>query len=75
MLFDLVSEDYQQGHFFTIQDPLRDRLMATIDIINKSMGPETIFYAAQGVKHDWKMRRNKLSPRYTTNWEELVKVY
>ena len=49
--------------------------MRSIDIINESMGRETIFYAAQGVKQDWKMRRNKLSPRYTTNWQELVKVY
>jgi len=71
----LVSEEYQQGHFFTSQDSSRDRLMRSIDIINESMGRETIFYAAQGVKQDWKMRRNKLSPRYTTNWQELVKVY
>ena len=75
MLFNLVSEEYQQGHFFTSQDSSRDRLMRSIDIINESMGRETIFYAAQGVKQDWKMRRNKLSPRYTTNWQELVKVY
>ena len=75
MLFNLVSEEYQQGHFFTSQDSSRDSLMRSIDIINKSMGRETIFYAAQGVKQDWKMRRNNLSPRYTTNWEELAKVY
>ena len=75
MLFNLVSEEYQQGHFFTSQDSSRDSLMRSIDIINKSMGRETIFYAAQGVKQDWKMRRNHLSPRYTTNWEELAKVY
>ena len=75
MLFNLVSEEYQQGHFFTSQDSSRDSLMRSIDIINESMGKETVFYAAQGVKQDWKMRRNNLSPRYTTNWQELVKVY
>ena len=75
MLFNLVSEEYQQGHFFTPQDSSRDSLMKSIDIINESMGRETIFYAAQGVNQNWKMKRNNLSPRYTTNWEELVKVY
>ena len=75
MLFNLVSEQYQQGHFFTSYDPSRDSLMKSIDRINEFMGRDTIFYAAQGVKQNWKMRRNNLSPRYTTNWEELVKVY
>ena len=75
MLFNLVSEEYQQGHFFTPQNSSRDSLMKSIDIINESMGRETIFYAAQGVDQNWKMKRNNLSPRYTTNWEELVKVY
>ena len=75
MLFNLTSEEYQQGHFFMSQDASRDSLMKSIDRINKSMGKETVFYAAQGVKQDWNMRRNNLSPRYTTNWEELVKVY
>ena len=75
MLFNLVSEEYQQGHFFTPQNSSRDSLMKSIDIINESMGRETIFYAAQGVDQNWKMKRNNLSPRYTTNWDELVKVY
>ena len=57
------------------QDASRDSLMKSIDRINKSMGKETVFYAAQGGKQHWNMRRNNLSPRYTTNWEELVKVY
>ena len=49
--------------------------MKSLDTVNQVMGSETVFYAAQGIEHNWKMRRNKLSSRYTTNWMELPKVY
>jgi DNA polymerase V len=46
-------------------------LMTVIDKINKKLGDETIRYAATGIKRPWGMLREKLSPKYTTDWNQL----
>ncbi len=58
------------------------RLMQTIDTINQKMGRATIKLASEGVqkhkgsqiKQPWRMKQEMMSPRYTTNWDELLKV-
>ncbi|MCP4129937.1 MAG: DUF4113 domain-containing protein, partial [bacterium] len=55
-------------------NPEGDALMQTVDRINKSMGREKIFFASQGIKQEWSMRRNFLSKRYTTKWDEIPVV-
>ncbi len=64
--------DIQLGLF----DPPRDtgrarRLMETVDGINRVMGSGAVYFAAQGVTRPWSMRREFLSPRYTTHWDEI----
>ena len=49
--------------------------MKVIDGINLKQGKGTLFFAAQGIKRNWSMRMNIRSPRYTTQWDELPKVY
>lgn len=51
-----------------------NRLMKTIDLINKKWGRDSVKLAAQGMKQVWKMKRSRLSPRYTTNWNELLEI-
>ncbi|MCP4133319.1 MAG: Y-family DNA polymerase, partial [bacterium] len=65
MLCGLISGDHAQLNLF-VQNPEGDALMQTVDRINKSMGREKIFFASQGIKQEWSMRRNFLSKRYTT---------
>jgi DNA polymerase V len=48
-------------------------LMSILDSINQS-GVGRLFFAAQGIKRDWSMKREHLSPSYTTRWDELPKV-
>lgn len=58
------------------------RLMQTIDTINQKMGRATIKLASEGVqkhkgeqiKQPWRMKQEMVSPRYTTCWDELLKV-
>jgi len=50
------------------------RLMAIVDVINKVYGRDTLFLAVQGITRTWKMRQFKLSPHYTTRWDELLSV-
>ncbi|MEL0638485.1 translesion error-prone DNA polymerase V subunit UmuC [Marinomonas sp. TI.3.20] len=49
-------------------------LMSVVDKINHS-GLGNVFFASQGVSPQWSMKREHLSPAYTTRWEELPKVF
>jgi DNA polymerase V len=51
-----------------------DNLMLTLDSINKKMGKNSLFFAAQGIKQHWKEKRNYQSPHYTTQWNNLPSV-
>ncbi len=52
----------------------KQRLMNTIDKINKKLGRDKIGYAIQGTLRPWKMRQEKLSPCYTTKWEDILTI-
>lgn len=63
---------YQPGLF---DDPIVQKesdqaLMQLMDKLNTKHA-NTIFFASQGAKQDWSMKRELLSPAYTTNWREL----
>ncbi|QCU90861.1 Y-family DNA polymerase [Thiomicrorhabdus sediminis] len=48
------------------------KLMQTIDQINRKMGKKTLQLASCGQgKTAWQMKRNLISPRYTTRWPEI----
>lgn len=48
-------------------------LMQVIDRINQS-GKGRIFLARQGMRQDWAMKQEFLSPCYTTRWADIPKV-
>lgn len=51
------------------------RLMATLDVINQRWGRGTLKSAAEGITKPWQMKRQRLSPGYTTDWNELPMVW
>ncbi len=56
-------------------DRLRsDSLMKTLDQINYRYGDSTLKIAAEGLTKNWKMRRSKKSPHYTTSFQDLIRV-
>lgn len=44
------------------------RLMQAMDHINAVWGPGKLRSAAEGVRKEWSMKREKKSPNYTTRW-------
>ncbi len=48
-------------------------LMLILDRINRC-GKGRVFFAGQGLKKNWAMKREHLSPAYTTNWADIPKV-
>jgi DNA polymerase V len=49
-------------------------LMDTLDRINRRMGSGTMQLLGEGVRKSWAMRRENVSQRYTTEWDELAIV-
>ena len=52
----------------------RGKAMAVLDTANRRYGRGTLVYAAGGIEPEWGMRREKLSPAYTTRWDQLLEV-
>lgn len=77
MLSELERRDHLQGSLLgldqTRREHERERLMQTLDAINLRYGRSAVRYAAEGPKRaDWHMRRQFLSPAFTTRWDELA---
>jgi DNA polymerase V len=51
-----------------------NNLMKTLDEINRREGRDFVRVASQGYDRKWKLRQEKLSPRYTTNWDDFLKI-
>jgi DNA polymerase V len=75
LLLDLhPASGVQESLFGRRDDHRRTRLMRTIDQINRQHGRDTVSFAAAGIRRPWKMQRGQLSPCYTTDWGELLRV-
>lgn len=73
MLGDFFSQGVSQLNLFDESPPRlnSELLMQAIDDINKKRGRGTLYFAGQGIQQPWQMKREMLSPRYTTRWSDL----
>lgn len=72
MAFDLVRAEDAPQDLFTVTDSVRSqRLMAAVDAINGRMGRGAIQSAAAGLRPKWAIKREWLSPAYTSRIEEV----
>lgn len=72
LLYGLIPKDIEQLDLFVPPiSPESDKLNEMVDKLNAKMGRDTMFRLAEGVDRSWSMKREMLSPRYTTNWKEL----
>ena len=74
MLMELRDAGVVQGQLFDAAPPDRPALMQVIDRANAQWGRGTLRLASEGVKKSWQMRRERVSPAYTTRWEDLPRV-
>ncbi|MDB9529578.1 Y-family DNA polymerase [Oscillatoria sp. CS-180] len=65
-----------QGNLFSapVNTEKRDRLMATIDGLNRKLQPDAVKFGAMGLNPSWQMRSEYFSQRYTTHWDEIPTV-
>ncbi|EBN2843552.1 DNA polymerase V subunit UmuC [Salmonella enterica] len=72
MLNDFTPSGVSQLNLFD-EDQLRaqsDELMKVLDRINHS-GKGKIWFAGRGIAPEWQMKRDMLSPAYTTRWSDI----
>lgn len=77
MLLELVPAAHQQFSLLASNAMTTGRntgLMTTLDTINSRYGRGTLRLAAEGMAKPWQMRRERMSPRYTTSWEQIPNV-
>jgi DNA polymerase V len=72
---ELVPEGVVQGNLFDRTDRQKlERLQTSLDDIAKKWGKDALQLAVQRSPGAWALRREHLSPRYTTCWSELLEV-
>ena len=74
MLSGIVPADACQGDLFAETPTDHRKLMDMIDNINFSQRDELLVFGACGTKRHWQMKQQRRSKRYTTRWEELLRV-
>ncbi|MCJ0976009.1 translesion error-prone DNA polymerase V subunit UmuC [Pseudomonas sp. PS1] len=75
LLMDLRQRGEFTGDLFAAAPrPGADRLMAVIDRINAREGRGTVRLGRIPAAPEWAMRREMMSQRYTTRWDELMVV-
>ena len=74
ILSDIRSDDASQQDLFDTADRTKhDRLMTAVDALNAGFGRHTVGIASEG-REPFRMNRNHLSPKYTTDWDQIIRV-
>ena len=74
IVMGLVPTNNHQLQMFDHENPKHKPLMLAIDTLNAKYDDYKIKLGSQDLKRTWKMRQERLSPRYTTNINDVIKV-
>ena len=70
----MPAEGVQGSLFLRPDEARRVSLMRAMDAINRRYGRDRVRFAGTGLDRAWKLRAEFHSPRYTTRWDELLRV-
>ena len=71
---ELIDEDKKQFQLFEEENPKHLALMKVMDQLNNKLGNRKVKLASQNLKLTWDMNQNHLSPKYTTNFSQILEV-
>ncbi|MFG6159236.1 Y-family DNA polymerase [Halomonas sp. 1390] len=78
MLLDLVEAERHQLSLLAPRSEAErgrsQRLMAAVDRLNREMGRDTVRFGLPRAGTAWALRCERRTPRYTTRWDELMRV-
>jgi DNA polymerase V len=70
----LTDEDKKQFQLFEEENPKHHTLMKVMDNLNLKMGETKIKLASQNLNLTWNMNQNYLSPKYSTNFKDILEI-
>jgi len=68
------TEFIQTALFDEIDRNKHKQVMTAMDNLNARYGRNVVRIAAQGSGRKWKLRQERLSPCYTTRWDDLINI-
>ncbi|EFH09425.1 DUF4113 domain-containing protein [Pseudoroseomonas cervicalis] len=75
LIADAAAEPRPGAVAIVSRDPVASaRAMAAMDAINERFGHGTLRPASSGILRSWGTRQTRLSPRYTTRIEEIMRA-
>lgn len=75
IFFGLESAVTRQLDLFQEEKVMESsKLFRAVDVLNVRFGKGTVFSLGEGIRKPWQMKRDMLSPSYTTSWDQLLKV-
>lgn len=74
IVMGIVPTNNHQLNIFFKEDPRHHLLMKSMDKLNQKYKSNTIKLASQDLKRTWKMKQERLSPKYTTLINDIIKV-
>ena len=75
IVMGLTPTNEKQLNLFHSDQNKHDSLMQAIDKMHLRFGPHRIKLANQDLNKTWKMRQEHLSPRYTTELSDVIRIY
>jgi len=70
----IPEQEVQLNIFSDFKGVKHDKVSKVLDRLNMHYGAGTLKMAGEGLKQQWTMKRQFLSPCYTTNWNDIIKV-
>lgn len=74
VVMQIIQQNQKQFNLFDEEDARHQKLMEAIDKIHTKIGSRKIRIANQDLTRTWKMKQNHLSPNFTTNIHDIIKV-
>ena len=71
---EFIAENKKQLQLFDEENPKHLVLMQVMDKLNTKIGVTKVKLATQNLKLTWNMNQNHLSPRYTTNFNDILEI-
>jgi DNA polymerase V len=74
MVTEIIPENQKQFHLFEEENPKHLKLMKVMDDYYKKTGERKIRLGNQDLKKTWKMKQDHLSPKYTTDFTQILAI-
>ncbi|WP_299007933.1 Y-family DNA polymerase [uncultured Tenacibaculum sp.] len=74
IVMGLTPSNQKQFTLFTSENPKHQPIMNIVDRLNKAYGNNKIKFGSQSLGRQWKMKQERLSPRYSTNINEIIDI-